>query len=42
MSQQENCSICFEEFDDPIALPCHHIFCRNCIVAALDVFLFLS
>ncbi|CAD8212275.1 unnamed protein product [Paramecium octaurelia] len=36
MSQQENCSICFEDYVDPIKLPCNHIFCRECIVVALE------
>ncbi|CAK70952.1 unnamed protein product (macronuclear) [Paramecium tetraurelia] len=36
MSLQENCSICFEDFEDPVKLPCNHIFCRDCIVVALE------
>lgn len=40
MSQHDNCSICFEDYEDPVKLPCNHIFCRDCIVVALEVYYF--
>ncbi|KAJ7255455.1 hypothetical protein B0H12DRAFT_1113489 [Mycena haematopus] len=30
------CSICYERFTAPVALPCGHIFCRECIRRAAD------
>mmetsp|Transcript_21008 Transcript_21008/g.44755 ORF Transcript_21008/g.44755 Transcript_21008/m.44755 type:complete len:289 (-) Transcript_21008:68-934(-) len=33
------CAICFEVFDDPVFFsgrPCQHVFCRTCIVPALE------
>ncbi|KAJ7320881.1 hypothetical protein DFH08DRAFT_890472 [Mycena albidolilacea] len=30
------CSICFEKFAAPVALPCGHIFCRECIQHAME------
>ncbi|KAF8216673.1 hypothetical protein K438DRAFT_1559344 [Mycena galopus ATCC 62051] len=30
------CSICYERFTAPVALPCGHIFCRECIRRAVD------
>ncbi|CAH1790801.1 unnamed protein product [Owenia fusiformis] len=26
-----NCTICTDDFKDPIILPCHHSFCRKCL-----------
>ncbi|KAJ7778371.1 hypothetical protein B0H16DRAFT_1503279 [Mycena metata] len=30
------CSICYERFTTPVALPCGHIFCRDCIRRSID------
>ncbi|KAJ6518947.1 hypothetical protein C8R45DRAFT_808977 [Mycena sanguinolenta] len=30
------CSICYERFTAPVALPCGHIFCLECIRRAVD------
>ncbi|KAK7025156.1 hypothetical protein R3P38DRAFT_1062084 [Favolaschia claudopus] len=30
------CSICYERFTAPVALPCGHIFCTECIRRAVD------
>lgn len=30
------CPICFEYVDDAVAPPCHHLFCRQCIVHAIE------
>jgi len=29
------CSICYSEMDSPVELPCHHVFCRECITTWL-------
>ena len=29
--EQLTCSICFEIYDEPKTLPCHHYFCRSCL-----------
>lgn len=31
-----NCSICLAALDNPVALPCNHMFCRACIEEWLD------
>ncbi|KAJ7484278.1 hypothetical protein FB451DRAFT_1028723 [Mycena latifolia] len=31
-----SCSICYERFTTPIALPCGHIFCKECIRRTVD------
>ena len=31
-----NCSICFEIYRDPRALPCQHGFCRECLEQCLE------
>jgi hypothetical protein len=30
------CPICFEYVDDAVTPPCHHLFCRKCIVHAIE------
>ncbi|XP_041861895.1 E3 ubiquitin-protein ligase rnf213-alpha-like [Melanotaenia boesemani] len=31
-----HCRVCMREPEDPVGLPCHHIFCFMCIKASLD------
>ena len=31
-----NCSICFETYRDPRALPCQHGFCRECLEQCIE------
>ena len=31
-----NCPICFEIYRDPKVLPCHHSFCKECLVRCID------
>jgi hypothetical protein len=30
---QDQCVICFDDFDKPVLLPCRHVFCFDCIVS---------
>ncbi|KAM6938634.1 E3 ubiquitin-protein ligase rnf213-alpha-like [Lycodopsis pacificus] len=30
------CAVCLRESQDPVLLPCHHIYCSTCIRASLD------
>jgi hypothetical protein len=30
------CPICFEYVDDAVTPPCHHLFCRQCIIHAIE------
>ncbi|XP_035509925.1 E3 ubiquitin-protein ligase rnf213-alpha-like [Morone saxatilis] len=30
------CTVCMREPQDPVGLPCHHIYCSTCIRASLD------
>ncbi|XP_037626449.1 E3 ubiquitin-protein ligase rnf213-alpha-like isoform X1 [Sebastes umbrosus] len=30
------CAVCMREPQDPVGLPCHHIYCLTCIKASLD------
>ncbi|XP_069008985.1 E3 ubiquitin-protein ligase rnf213-alpha-like, partial [Embiotoca jacksoni] len=30
------CAVCVKEPQDPVELPCHHIYCSTCIKASLD------
>uniref|UniRef100_A0A8C2YVV7 Ring finger protein 213 n=1 Tax=Cyclopterus lumpus TaxID=8103 RepID=A0A8C2YVV7_CYCLU len=30
------CAVCMREAQDPVGLPCHHIYCLTCIRACLD------
>ncbi|KAF7308374.1 hypothetical protein HMN09_00686000 [Mycena chlorophos] len=30
------CSVCFERFNDPVCLPCGHLFCRRCLQKSVD------
>ena len=32
----EDCSICFNEMDDPVQTPCKHIYCKSCISTWLE------
>lgn len=36
MSSELNCAICLQLFDDAQTAPCGHVFCRDCIVRALQ------
>lgn len=31
-----HCLLCQESLCEPVALPCFHVFCRNCIVSRRD------
>lgn len=33
---EKECSICQDEFKEPIRLPCNHIYCEQCISEWLD------
>uniref|UniRef100_A0A3B5A571 E3 ubiquitin-protein ligase n=1 Tax=Stegastes partitus TaxID=144197 RepID=A0A3B5A571_9TELE len=30
------CGVCMREPQEPVELPCHHIYCLTCIKASLD------
>ncbi|XP_072245329.1 E3 ubiquitin-protein ligase rnf213-alpha-like [Leuresthes tenuis] len=30
------CGVCMKEPEDPVGVPCHHMFCFTCITASLD------
>ena len=30
--EQVKCAICLDTYTDPKQLPCHHVFCRGCLV----------
>ncbi|XP_043117440.1 nuclear factor 7, ovary [Puntigrus tetrazona] len=30
------CPVCLADFDDPVSLPCEHVFCRQCITSYLE------
>ena len=34
---EENCSICFDELDNPTLTSCGHIFCKECLDACLNI-----
>ena len=34
-SPTDKCAICLDDLDSPLQVPCHHVFCRVCVVAAL-------
>ncbi|KAK9463514.1 SNF2 family N-terminal domain-containing protein [Lipomyces oligophaga] len=36
IENNDECDICFENLNDPLILPCQHIYCRYCIQAALE------
>ncbi|KXT11594.1 hypothetical protein AC579_3125 [Pseudocercospora musae] len=36
ISADEVCAFCKDEFKDPIQLPCHHHFCRQCMVTLAE------
>ncbi|XP_055959215.1 tripartite motif-containing protein 59-like [Patella vulgata] len=31
MASNQNCSICFDMFNQPKILPCFHTFCQECL-----------
>lgn len=35
--EDENCSICFDELDDPTLTSCGHLFCNDCLKMCLKV-----
>lgn len=35
--QSITCSICWEESHENVALPCHHVFCKECMLRHLEV-----
>ncbi|KAH3877383.1 E3 ubiquitin-protein ligase RNFT1-like [Dreissena polymorpha] len=35
-SREENCPICQDDYQDPVMLPCKHIFCENCVSIWFD------
>ncbi|KAI2647085.1 Nuclear factor 7, ovary [Labeo rohita] len=30
------CPVCLSDFNDPVSLPCEHVFCRQCITSYLE------
>ena len=37
LAAEVRCSLCFDIFDDPQSLPCHHSFCLECILGCFRV-----
>ncbi|XP_041963618.1 nuclear factor 7, brain-like [Alosa sapidissima] len=33
LSDQIKCAICFEDFKNPVSLPCDHTYCKQCVTA---------
>uniref|UniRef100_A0A672KTT9 RING-type domain-containing protein n=1 Tax=Sinocyclocheilus grahami TaxID=75366 RepID=A0A672KTT9_SINGR len=31
------CPVCLSDFNDPVSLPCEHVFCRQCITSYLEL-----
>ncbi|KAI0342316.1 hypothetical protein BDW22DRAFT_1395176 [Trametopsis cervina] len=36
--EEIECPICFENYVDPVVTPCCHLFCRECVVNAINSF----
>ena len=36
LARELECSLCRRFFDDPVSLPCAHVFCRRCVRAKLE------
>lgn len=30
------CPVCLSDFNDPVSLPCQHVFCKHCITSYLE------
>ncbi len=35
--EENNCIICYDEMTEPTLTPCGHIFCKGCIITALNI-----
>jgi hypothetical protein len=36
LARELECSLCKKFFDDPVSLPCAHVFCRRCVRSKLE------
>ncbi|KAL4729593.1 hypothetical protein ACLX1H_004013 [Fusarium chlamydosporum] len=37
IESQEECAICYDNPNDPVITTCKHVFCRNCILRAIQI-----
>ncbi|KAM0263121.1 hypothetical protein ACHAPA_008954 [Fusarium lateritium] len=37
IESQEECAICYDNPSDPVITTCKHVFCRNCILRAIQI-----
>ncbi|KAF5591503.1 helicase-like transcription factor [Fusarium pseudoanthophilum] len=37
VESQEECAICYDNPNDPVITTCKHVFCRNCILRAIQI-----